>query len=199
MAIPFRDAADIEELGLAGFIVIQPAPAGPDYVAALFVINGRGEPQEFTYSRVTVGDSFGTLWRPPDLRRHAERSLVAALLEVCPVEPRVLLARAEETDPDLFRKELIVAVPVARVAPKPRPPEETDGAPARVELTWYPAAPQQESPERRLVDELTARGLLVEPFERAVRGLNEVYDPESEFGPAEIDRGRHSARRRRPS
>ena len=196
MAIPFRDAAEIDELGLAGFIVIQPAPAGPDYVAALFVVNARGEPQEFTYSRVTVGESLQSLWRPADIRCHAERSLVAALLDACPVEPRVLLARAGDTDPDLFRKELLVAVPVARVAPKP--PVGHDGdAPPRVELTWYPAAPRVETPERRLVEELTARGLLVEPLERAVRGLNEVYDPESEYGPADLDRGPRGSRQRR--
>ncbi len=138
-----------------------------------------------------------SLWRPADIRRHAERSLVAALLDACPVEPRVLLARAGETDPDLFRKELLVAVPVARVAPKPAPEGYDGEAPPRVELTWYPAAPRPEPSERRLMDELTARGLLVEPFERAVRGLNEVYDPESEYGPSDLDRGARGSRQRR--
>lgn len=196
MPIPFRDAADIEELGLAGFLVIQPAPSGPDYIAALFTINARGEPQEFTYSRLSIDAGLQQLWRPGDARRAAERALVTALLDACPLEPRLLLARAAETDVALFRTDLAVGVPVARVAPKPRP-EGEETAPARLELTWYPAAPRPESRERLLVDALTARGLLAEPFERAERGLNEVYDPESEYGPSEIERGPRTRGRRR--
>jgi hypothetical protein len=181
MPVPFRDAADIEELGLAGFLVVRPAPAGPDFVGALFVINARGEPQEFTYSRVTLPHPM--LWREQDIRRYVERSLVSALLDACPPEPLVLLARAGDIHPDLFRKDLLAGVPVVRIAPKQlrAAPEEVaaaEGA-ARLELAWYPAAPVAGTAERRLVDELTARGLLIEPFERAERGLDEVYDPES--------------------
>lgn len=190
MPIPFRDADEIDELGLAGYLVIGPSPDGRGHAGALFVINARGEPQEFTYSRLELPESSLAFWRPPDVRRYVERSLTAALLDACPVEPLLLLARAEETQPDLFRRDIVVETPVVRVAPKPSPePDEGENV-ARLELAWYPAAPRPDSPVRRLIDALTARGLLMEPFERADRGLNEVYDPGSEVALPESRRGR---------
>ena len=172
MPIPFRDAEEIEELGLAGYLVIQARAGDADFAGALFVINARGEPQEFTYSRLQVPHA--SLWRGGDVRRYAERALVSALLDACPREPLVLLARATDVHPDLFRKDILVGVPVIRMTPR----TVEEGA-QRVELAWYPAASRPDTPERRLVDELMARGLLLEPFERAERGLDEVYDPES--------------------
>ena len=42
-------------------------------------------------------------------------------------------------------------------------------------LFWRPALPSAESPPRRLVSTLTGRGLLLEPFERALAGLDEAF------------------------
>ena len=195
MPIAFRDAAGIEELGLAGYLTLQTAGEGGEHAGALFLINARGEPVEFTYSRLVVPQSLLSLWRPVDVRRYVERSLTAALLDACPLEPVLLLARAEETHPDLFRREIAVDVPVVRIAPKPVEPvagELSGEGSTRRELAWYPAAPRSDTRERRLIDELTARGLLLEPFERADRGLNEVYDPGSESGPMRSERGGRS-------
>ena len=44
MPIPFRDADDLTELGLAGYLMIEPAPAGAGDLGALFQINARGGP-----------------------------------------------------------------------------------------------------------------------------------------------------------
>jgi hypothetical protein len=156
------------------------------------VINARGEPQEFTYSRLELPESSLGFWRPADVRRYVERSLTGALLDACPVEPLLLLARAEETHPDLFRRDILVETAVVRVAPKPPPLDEGGESVPRLELAWYPAAPRPDSAVRRLIDALTTRGLLMEPFERADRGLNEVYDPGSEVALPESRRGRRT-------
>lgn len=172
MPIAFRDAEDIEALGLAGYLVLRAALGDTDYTGALFVINARGEPREFTYSRLTVPHQ--TLWRPGDARRYIERALISALFDACPRDPILVLARAEDVLPEVFARDLIVGVPVVRIAPRALPESDPAERSARYALSWYPAAPAPHSPARRLVDELTARLLLVEPFERAERGLDEV-------------------------
>ena len=94
MPIPYRDADDLNELGTAGYLKIEPSSAGSGYLGALFLINARGEPIEFTYNRIETPHTF--LWRQADIRRHAERKLTASLLLVCPRTPQILLCLAEE-------------------------------------------------------------------------------------------------------
>jgi hypothetical protein len=47
-------------------------------------------------------------------------------------------------------------------------------------LFWFPFKPPDESIEERLVNHLISHGLLLEPFERALKGLREVYSSETE-------------------
>ena len=42
-------------------------------------------------------------------------------------------------------------------------------------LFWYPGKPPDDSIELKLLHALSAKGLLTEPFERALIGLREVY------------------------
>ena len=185
MPIPFRDADDLAELGLAGYLTLEPTPAGAGYLGALFQINARGEPVEFTYNRIETGNPF--LWRPHDLRRHAHRRLTASLFATSPQAPRLLLCRADEVDAELFRHELRPSIAVGRLA---RTLEAVDRATGEIvetttgedvsHLFWYPEPPAEDSPARRLLDALVARGLLWEPFERARMGLREVYQAEFE-------------------
>ena len=52
MPIPYRDADDLNEVGIAGYLKIEPSSVGSGYLGALFLINARGEPIEFTYNRI---------------------------------------------------------------------------------------------------------------------------------------------------
>ena len=152
-------------------------------LGALLVISARGEPLEFGYNRVRVPQPF--LWRESDLRNHLQRRLIASLLSVCSQQPRLILCLDNEVSASLFGRDIELELPVARVAPPaPRPRvdtetgevlEEGDSSPAQI--AWHPAPPEDRSPERMLFERLAARGLLVEPFERAVAGLREVYGP----------------------
>jgi len=178
--IPYRDADDLNELGTAGYLKIEPSSAGSGYLGALFLINARGEPIEFTYNRIETPHTF--LWRQADIRRHAERKLTASLLLVCPRTPRILLCLAEEVGSELFCQDIQLSIPVCRIAPAMRATafsgqetQEATEASEPMHLFWFPGKPQHDSGERRLLQELTSRGLLVEPFDRAAIGLKEVY------------------------
>ena len=180
MPIPHRDADDLNELGAAGYLKIEPTSIGAGYLGALLLINARGEPIEFAYNRIETPHTF--LWREADVKRHAERKLTASLLEICSRTPRILLCLAEEVGSDLFCQDIQLSIPVCRIAPAMRPTpfsgQETQEATETSEpmhLFWFPGRPQHDSIERRLLYELTSRGLLVEPFERAAIGLREVY------------------------
>jgi hypothetical protein len=178
--IAYRDAADLDDLGLATFLRIERSGRGSTYLGALFTINARGEPIELVYNALETPHPL--LWRPADLRRHAERRLTASLLSVAESEPTLLLCLADEAGVELFSQDIQVQLPVGRVE---RPPDADPTAaadegtlpaiPSSVHVFWQPGPPSADSPERGLFEQLSARGLLLEPFDRAADALREVY------------------------
>jgi hypothetical protein len=182
--ITFRDAADLEDLGLASFLRIERSGRGSTYLGALFTINGRGEPIELVYNALETPHPL--LWRPADLRRHAERRLTASLLSVAESVPSILFCLADEVGVELFSQDIEVQVLVGRVErPEGWDPSATDDAgalpsvPDSLHVFWQPGPPERESSERALFEQLSARGLLLEPFDRAADALREVYGPRS--------------------
>jgi hypothetical protein len=178
--IAFRDAIDVEELGPAAFLKVETGAGGAEYLGALFLINARGEPLEFAYNRVELPETF--LWRPTDLRRHAERELTASLLTVCTRTPRLLLCLADEVGSELFCRDLALEIPIGRLGQPLKATaysgeeiQEVVEEPEPLHLFWFPAAPAAGSLGRELFERLCTHGLLLEPFERAATGLMEVY------------------------
>jgi hypothetical protein len=179
VSVPFKDAAELDAGGTAAFLRIVP-DSGVSR-GALFQVNARGAPVEFTYNRLDVPS--GALWRPEQLERESAKALAVSLFEAARRTPLVLLCLAGEVDAALFSEDLEVQIPVCRVAVA----EEdglldaavaeqvavSDGLTAH--LFWRPALPSVESPPRRLVTTLAGRGLLLEPFERALDGLDEAF------------------------
>jgi hypothetical protein len=185
MPIPFSDVENRDRLGSAGFLKIKLGRSSDDAccLGALFVISALGEPLEFAYNRVRVPQPY--LWRQTDLRSYTERRLTTSLLSVCSQQPRLLLCLANEVSTSLFSEGLQVEVPVARVSEPPPTRRRVDPGTGEVheeddvksQVAWQPAPPDAGSPACLLWEHLTARGLLVEPFERAAVGLREVYGP----------------------
>jgi hypothetical protein len=178
--IPFRDAADVEDLGTAVFLKIEAVRGGSGYAGALFVVNARGEPVEFAYNRIETPETF--LWRDLDLRRLATRKLTASLLTICGRAPRLLFCLADEAGSELFCQDLQLSIPVGRIGAALKATsyaavetEEVVDEPQPLHLFWFPEPPAADSPERRLFERLRDHGLLLEPFERAAVGLREVY------------------------
>jgi hypothetical protein len=183
MPIPYRDADDLDELGTIAYLKIEPLSHNTGYLGALFLINARGEPIEFTYNRIDTPQSF--LWRQEDLRRHAARKLTASLFSLCPRTPRLLLCLAQEVGGELFCQDIQVSIPVCRIASAnetiPSTDEETRDTlqtSEPVQIFWFPGKPAEDAIELRLLNLLAARDLLLEPFARASLGLREVYRTE---------------------
>lgn len=177
MPIPFHDLRDEEDMGFAGFLRLISEEDGRGIRGALFLINARGEPIDFAFSRVDVPASI--LWRPGEAKRHAIASLVAVLFQACPKTPTLLLALSDEVHPRLFTEDLSVEVPLCRVAESDNVPYSTDESietlSSTVHLFWVGQMPEGESPARRLLVALQARQLLTEPFERVVSGIEEAF------------------------
>lgn len=182
MPIPFREAEGMDELGEAGFLKIDCCSGGTTYLGALLLINARGEPIEFTFSRVDVPHA--ALWRPSDARRFAARTLVISILPLCPRVPHVIFCLAEEMERELFSRDVQLSLPVCLVVPAGAPAmhnASTDPATPlttrAASLSWIPDQPAEGSSAAQLLHELTSRSLVIEPFGRASRGLREVYGP----------------------
>jgi hypothetical protein len=180
--IPFTDVEGFHGLGSAAYLKLESSPDNACCVGAVLVISARGEPLEFGYNRVRVPQSF--LWREADLRRYVQRRLIASLLSVCSQQPWLLVCLAGEVEAPLFSQDLQLEVPVVRVS-LPGPPlrrvdtetgEVLDEEDLPPQITWQPVPPNT-SRERQLFEHLTIHGLLLEPFERALTGLREVYGP----------------------
>ena len=184
MSIPFKDAAEMEAGGTAAFLRLLPGSHDRERRGAILQVNGRGSPVEFTYNRTDLPAT--ALWRPDQLQREAAKTLVASLFEATRRTPLVLLCLAAEIPPALFLEDLEVQIPVCRVA------LEADLGPTTgsggvedvlsggrsVHLFWRPQLPAAQSPPRRLVTSLSGRGLLLEPFDRMLAGLDEAFGPD---------------------
>lgn len=178
MPIAFRDKSDVEDLGLAGYLRFVDEVDVDGLRGALFLVSGRGEPVDFCFSRVDIPATF--LWRPGEARRHAVRALCASLLTACPREPRLLLAEASDVSPLLFTEDFEVHTPVARVSTDVSAipiQSESEGyeLSGEVHVFWSGEQISADSSARQLFDALVARGHLIEPFQRAVVGIDEAF------------------------
>ena len=174
MPIPLRDLSE-EEAGTAGYLRFVDDPDGRGIRAALFVMSTRGEPLEFGFTK--IGLRFGPLWRAEDVRRHAVFSLAKALFEAVVQVPDVLLALGAEAPSAVFAEDLATQVPLCRVVGgdtgAPGPSENLETVSDSLSLAWVTGAPAAESATRHTIDLLRGRYLLIEPFDRALKGLEE--------------------------
>lgn len=182
MAIPFRriDAGDPQ--GTAAYLRVT--PAGKDELrGAVFLMNSRGEPVEFTYARAQIPGNF--LWRPRDLQRAAVLNLACALFQAVRSTPALLLALASEMPPEILQQDISLEIPSIRVSTSgrldPAASEDvgsitSDGD--ELEVAWFPARPPEDHPAASLLDVLAQRGLILEPFERMVGAMQEVFQAE---------------------
>jgi len=171
MPVPFRDLRDDEER-LAGFLRFVRESSGLGIRGALFVVNARGEPVSFTYTRADLPTSL--FWRAREAHRHSIASLAATLLAACPESPAMLLTLAEEVPDGALTGDLRIQTPLGQIAAAAIPTRDDPAADAP-RLTWHGQPPGVESSAHRVVEALLAHGLLLEPFERAASGLDEAY------------------------
>lgn len=176
MTVPFRDRAEYDDFGLAGYLRFVEEPDSKGIRGALFCVNSRGEPVDFSFTRIDVAASF--LWRRGDARRHAVTALCKALFTTCPKQPALLLSLADEVPPHVFTEDIEVGVPLCRVAEAGAihsPAESSETLAEALHLFWVNDVPATGSQARRLLEALHSRQLATEPFERATTGLEEAF------------------------
>jgi hypothetical protein len=177
MPIPFRDLRSDGGSALAGYMRFVDEDAGRGIRAALFLVNARGEPVDFTFTRADIPASF--LWRTGEARRNAVAALSASLFSSCSVAPAVLLVRAEEVHPGVFAEDVLVEIPLGRVASAADvvhgAGDHSESLGESIDVYWIGSAPAAESVARQLLDALGVRQLLLEPFDRAAQGLTEAF------------------------
>lgn len=146
---------------------------------ALFLVNSRGEPMDFSFARVDIHASF--LWRPGEAHRQAVTALCRTLFVAATHAPHLMVGLAEEVPAAVFTDDLEVAVPLCRVAGPTAlayaSTESLEELPGAQHVFWVGRPPDAESDARSLLNALIARQGLVEPFERAALGLKEAYAP----------------------
>lgn len=144
---------------------------------ALFLVNSRAEPLDFSFARIDIHASF--LWRPGEVRRQAVAALTRTLFTAANHVPHLLIALADEVPPTVFAEDLAVTVPLCRVAGAAALPyastEALEELPDARHIFWAGPAPVAGSSARDLLDALLARQGLIEPFDRAELGLGEAY------------------------
>jgi hypothetical protein len=175
MPIPYRDAREPTGSGLAGYLRFLPGETQRTIHGALFLVNARGEPVDFTYAAIDVAASF--LWRAGEARRNALASLSVALFETCPRTPALLFALADEVPAALFSDDICVEIPVCLVtddAELASRPDEAQHDATSVHVFWVGAPPDVGTSASAVFQSLRGRQLLVEPFERAALGIEEA-------------------------
>ena len=178
MPIPFRDLGEEGPSGVAGYLKFVDEPDCRGIRGALFVMSTRGEPLEFIFSRIDVQSAF--LWRAGEARRQAVSSLTKALFEASSRVPDLILALAEEAPPLVFSEDLVLEIPLCRVAKdefgSQAVSEEVERLPDSLSLVWVNGSPPTGGPGRKTIELLNSSQLLLEPFERASMGLREAFD-----------------------
>jgi len=175
--IPVRDRMEGVTHGTLAYVSIRSEPDEKGIRAALFLVNERAEPLDFCFNRIELPSPI--LWRAGEARRYAIRSLLLSLLPACPGRPDLLLALAEEVPPQVFTEDLEVDMPHGRITTEPSlirsPLESAEEIGERVHVFWVGGPPLSETVARQLLEHLASRHLLVEPFERAAKGLDEAF------------------------
>ena len=164
MAIPFRDIAGDELTSAVAYLRFLKAGNGVAVQGGLFVTNGRGDPLEFCFTRVSA--EADVLWEPSRAYRRAVAVLVRALFEAANHQPDLVLALAEELPQEIFAEDIEVQVPVCLVG---------DPGSDVVPLHWIGGGPSAGSELSRLVELLRSHNMLLEPFRRAAQGLEEAF------------------------
>ncbi len=177
MPIPFRDLNEDENSGVVGYLRFLDESDGKGIRGALFVISTRGEPLDFSFTRIDVHGGF--LWRVGESRRQTVTALTKSLFQSASRIPSVIIALADEVPPRVFTEDLEVHVPLCRVVTTEMTPqaasEEQECISDSLDLFWVNGRPPPDSAVGKIIESLNGRQLLLEPFERASVGLEEAF------------------------
>ncbi|MBM3456933.1 MAG: hypothetical protein FJX77_00140 [Armatimonadetes bacterium] len=166
MPVPYHRPPPAAQEGCAAFLDVAYARAQHTLIGAILVVDARGEPLEFVYTRAEAPTGF--MWSETQTRSVGVAAVARALFEACQREPDLLLCLPQLGSVEYCKRELAPAIPFVQVTPA-----EEGGATGA--LTWIGNPPDPRMRATGLLQSLTDRGFLVEPFQRLRAGLEEVY------------------------
>lgn len=133
-------------------------------LGALLIIDGQGRPLEFAHTDLRVPSGF--LWPEEQVWMHGTIEVAHALFEACQRKPELLVCRANLGEAEFLRNEIAPVIPFAVV-------ELLEDR--QVSWSWLGTPPGATHPAQLLQKDLISRGYSLEPFERVVKGLREIY------------------------
>ena len=142
--------------------------------AALFQTSAQGEPLDFCFTRrVWSGSGGQSAVDKPGLLKSLARSLLSAVTSV----PTLIFARADEVPHGAINEELIVQIPVCRIATSGIRSDGTwdDQHSESLDLLWVAEKPDPDTEASHLLLEILDRNNPAEPFERATAGLDVAF------------------------
>lgn len=164
MSVPYRKSPLGKRNAWAAFIDVIWSSSNSKLFGGLLLIDGQGRPVEFAHTQLEAPSGF--LWPADTVRRLGTLEVVHTLFETCQREPLLLVCRHGLGDPTFCREEIAPGIPFALAS-------RDDDEP--VSWAWLNDAPPRAHPAMALWEELVSHGLLLEPFDRVIKGLAEVY------------------------
>ena len=165
MPITYRQATKSSQSQSAGYIEIVWVPDKRTFYGGLFVMDAKGQPLEFVYNTLIAPTGF--LWPADQVRSLGIAELSHSLFKACRLEPLILVCRTSLGTPDYCKTAIAPLIPFAQIDKSP-----ADDLAAWI---WVNGQPPPASAAFMLAEDLRAHGFMIEPFERMLRGLAELY------------------------
>lgn len=166
----YRDQHELADLGTAGFLVYQTDADRREYAAALLQINARGEPVEFTHRCQKISATGRLLTN--EAFRSIGQELTRSLLEACSTFPAILLVNVEDASCVELSN---LHIPLHFVSLQMEVAGDASAYAQVVGKALAPRQPVENLHALQLIDLLTKRNLLREPFNRALERLRSIY------------------------
>lgn len=165
MAIPYRAVSKPVATSFTAYLGVTFVEQLGKYIGGLLITDGRGQPVEFVHNYADAPS--GLLWSEPEIRRVAVQSIAHSLFDGCSKSPAILFAQDSIGTPTYCTEELSPSIPFALVTK-----DETSGT---LNVAWASQPPAPGSAASLIFDEINRRNLLMEPFSRIIRAIEEIY------------------------
>ena len=180
MPVPFDDlSSESTQSDAVAWLRFIDERDGNGMRAALFQTSAQGEPLDFCFSRVLRHES-AERWATA--RPKVLSSLSKSLFGAAASPPALILALADEVPAGALIDGTRIGPPFCRIdtaGPEIRAePAHGDSTYRRCQPLWEVEPHGEDSPARRLVAEIASGANPLEPFERAVKGLDEAFSDE---------------------
>ncbi len=174
--VHFADVGTARSLDALAWLRFVTEKDGKGIRAALFQTTAQGEPLDFCFTRAYFDEAAS---QQEAVHRRDVAFMARSLFGAAKTSTTVVLALDKEMPPGILADELAVRLPVCRVVGRNHIRRDcADGGHTDVEVLWEAGHPEAGSPTRQLIERMMDGGDLMEPFDRAAKGLAEAFADE---------------------